>query len=123
VFLLATPASAIEPSRVQQCWNLQPEHFSIGAKVEMRIKLDANGSVVTADVLRYEPDSEDGRAVAMSAARAAVTCGPYPGESGEFYFTFTPDNSAESSVITLPDNADGTDNSLANEIQQLIDGK
>jgi len=123
VFLLAIPASALEPSRVQQCWNLQPEHFSIGAKVEMRIKLDTNGSVVAADVLRYEPDTDDGRAVALSAARAAVTCGPYPGESGEFHFTFTPDNSAESSVITLPDNADGTDNSLANEIQQLIDGK
>lgn len=123
VLLLASPTLALEPARVQQCWNLQPQHFVIGAKVEMRVELDAKGAVVAADVLRYEPDNDEGRAVALAAARAAVTCGPYAGESGEFFFTFTPDNSAESSVITMPDNADGTDNSLANEIQQLIDGK
>lgn len=123
LFLLAGSASALEPSQIQRCWNLQPSHFSIGAKVEMRVTLDTGGSVTAADVLKYEPDSEEGRAVALSAARAAVSCGPYPGQHGEFYMTFTPDNSASSSVITMPDNADGTDSSLANDIQKIIDGK
>lgn len=121
--LLSAPAAALEPSQIQRCWNLAPEHFSIGAKVEMRVELDGNGSVTSADVIRYEPDTDDGRQVALTAARAAVACGPYVGQSGEFYLTFTPDNSAATSVITMPDNADGTDNSLANEIQNIIDGQ
>lgn len=124
--LLATatyPAFAIDPEAVKSCWNLAPQDFSIGAQTEMRIELESDGRVKAVDVLRYEPDSEDGRRVALSAARAVTSCGPYVGESGEFFMTFTPDNSASSSVITMPDNADGTDDSLANEIQKLIDGK
>lgn len=121
--LLATPAFAIDVERVKQCWVLLPQDFSIGAKAEMRIELESDGRIKAVDVLRYEPDSEDGRRVALSAARAVATCGPYPGQSGEFHMTFTPDNSASSSVISMPDNADGTDDSLANEIQKIIDGQ
>lgn len=121
--MLSSPAFAIDPSQVQGCWDLQPRDFSIGAKAEMRIVLESDGRVKAVDVLRYEPDTEDGRRVALSAARAVTTCAPYIGQSGEFYMTFTPDNSASSSIITMPDNADGTDDSLANEIQKIIDGQ
>jgi len=117
------PAFAIDPEVVKTCWNLAPNDFSIGARTEIRIELQANGVVKAIDVLRYEPDTEDGRRVALSAARAVTACGPYDGESGEFLITFTPDNSASSSIITMPDNAGGTDDSLANEIQKIIDGQ
>lgn len=123
VFAVASPAWAIDPEVVKQCWNLMPQDFSIGAKTEMRVELESDGRVKAVDVLRYEPDTEDGRRVALSAARAVTACGPYIGQSGEFYLTFTPDNSASSSVITMPDNADGTSNALANEIQKIISGQ
>ena len=116
----AGSAVAIDPEVVKQCWNLMPQDFGIGAKAEMRVELESDGRVKAVDVLRYEPDTDDGRRVALSVARAVNACGPYIGESGEFHLTFTPDNSASSSVITMPDNADGTDNSLANEIQKII---
>lgn len=121
--VFSTPALAIDATAVQRCWNLMPQDFSIDAKTEMRVELTSDGRVQAVDVLRYEPDTDDGRRVALSAARAVTACGPYIGQSGEFYMTFTPDNSASSSIITMPDNADGTDNSLANEIQKLIDGQ
>lgn len=123
ISMSTAPAFAIDPEVVKACWNLMPQDFAIGAQTEMKIELESDGRVKAVDVLRYEPDTEDGRRVALSAARAVTACGPYVGQSGEFYMTFTPDNSASSSIITMPDNGDGTDDALANEIQKIIDGQ
>lgn len=125
--LLTAPAMAFEASDALPCFNYLPMDMGIGAEAEINVMLDQYGIPTSIDVQRYQPDSEDGRRLALAAARAVQNCGPYP-DSPSFWGVIwlgpeTARNPEPAPVITMPDNADGTDNSLANEIQRIIEGQ
>ena len=122
--LLAQPAAAFDTSDVMPCFNFLPTDLGIGAEADLLVVLGDQGLVERIDVQRYRPDSEDGRRIAMAAARAVQACGPYVSGRMDAYLTIGPDTPTSGiSIITMPERADGLDDSLANDLQKIIEGQ
>lgn len=118
--LLAQPAAAFDASDVMPCFNFLPGDVGMGAEADLMVVLGDQGVVERIDVQRYRPDSEDGRRIAMAAARAVQACGPYASGRVDVYLTIGPDTPSGESIITMPERADGLDDSLGNEIGKII---
>lgn len=124
--LCAAPALADDNAlarRVMTCFKVSPQDFSSGAEATISVTVAANGLPSAIDVLSYKPDTADGRRIAMEAAKAIQACGPYPAGTPSQTITMGPSvtySDAEGSIITMPDRADGLDDSLANDIGKII---
>ena len=127
IVLSSAPAQAFQAADALPCFNFLPMDIGIGAEAEINVILDDHGLPTSIDVRWYQPDSEDGRRLAMAAAQAVQNCGPYT-DSPSFWGTIwlgpeTARNPEPQPVITMPDNADGTSDALANDILKIIEGK
>lgn len=108
------------------CFNFGPQDIGTGAEATISVGLGLNGLPTDIDVLRYTPDSDDGRRLAMLAAKAVQACGPYPEGMIGTVITMGPDvvyPKPDEALITMPDRADGLDTSLGDEMQRIIEGK
>ena len=128
ILLIAQPASADDfalARRAASCFNVGPQDMGTGAEATILVNLAADGLPTDIDVLRYTPDSDDGRRLAILAAKAVLACGPYPVGVVGTVITMGPDvayPSPDDTLITLPDRADGLDDSLGEEMLRIING-
>jgi hypothetical protein len=134
VLLWATQqASAVSTLVIEEqakaCIHYRADDMRSAGWADLEIDMDSGGEVTAIRVLRYAPDSQEGRELAMIIAKGVQDCGLY----------FDPDGRPETvsirlgpnisqpkpspSIITMPDNADGTDNSLGDEMMRIINGK
>lgn len=99
-------ASAFDGSQAAGCFNFLPSDVGSGAEAEISVKLDAVGMPTAIEVLRYTPDSDTGRRLAMAAAKAVEACGPYLDGGAGGVITMGPDveyPDAPGPLITLPE--------------------
>lgn len=129
LLLIAQPATADDfalARRAASCFNFGPQDIGTGAEATISVGLGLNGLPTDIDVLRYTPDSDDGRRLAMLAAKAVQACGPYPEGMIGTVITMGPDvvyPEPDDALITMPDRADGLDTSLGDEMQRIINGQ
>lgn len=105
-FLFLAASAAVmaqdELASAQNCWNLMPDHFGIGASVDLLVELD-KGVVKSVEVTRYSPDTEVGYGIATSAVRSVEMCGPYGQVTDKVEMTFQADTPPESTgIVPLP---------------------
>lgn len=105
-FLIALGTGSVmaqeELARAQNCWSLMPEHFGIGATVDLEVEIQ-KGVVQSVDVVSYSPDTEVGYAIATAAVRSVEVCGPYGDLTETAEMTFQVDAPpAATSSIPLP---------------------
>jgi len=124
VMAMTQPVAAFDGALAARCFTFEPQDIGIGAQTDIAVELDDTGTPTAINVLRYQPDTDAGRRLAAAAAKAVQDCGPYPDGTTGGVITMGPEvDYPKASIITMPDRADGLDDSLGNEIQQIIDGK
>ncbi|WP_240233581.1 hypothetical protein [Devosia lacusdianchii] len=109
----------------QVSWCYSTDGVAPGTWAEIAVTFDAGGKPTAINVLRYQPDSDAGRSHARTVAEAIDECGPYLAGISDMTVVIGPQAAPKPAapLITMPDNADGTSNSLANEIQKIIEGQ
>ncbi len=86
------------------CLVLLPVEVASQAIAEVQVALDANGIPTAIDVLRFEPENDQGREIALKAAEAIEACGPYRSTGKEETILIGPGvPPVKESVITMPD--------------------
>lgn len=124
--LMAQPAIADDfalARRAAMCFSFGPQDIGTGAEATIMVGVAADGTLTNIDVLRYTPDSDDGRRLAMAAAKAVEACGPYVEGTVGAVITMGPDvvyPDPSDALIRMPDRADGLDDSLGNDIKSII---
>lgn len=87
--------------QASRCWNLPPQALDEEAVVKFDVDLDARGYVLGISVARYEPKTETGKTIVLSASQAIEQCAPYSVTGAgvhEFSFNTSEFFGAESSI-------------------------
>lgn len=87
---LAAAQESMTPSeQASRCWNVPSQAVDQSATMEFDVQLDEHGNVLDITVTRYQPQSDLGKVIVLSASRAIEQCAPYDVPSaGTHAFTF-----------------------------------
>ena len=76
--------------QASRCWNVPAQVMDDTATMEFDVAMDDRGNVLDITVTHYQPRSDLGKKIVLSASKAIELCAPYDvSTAGTYVFTFS----------------------------------